>query len=170
MMVSTRLWLAGTVSVHRDTKLADTLLKQVCRCAQILRPLLVLTDGWAAYPGSIRRAFRQKVKKEGSRGRACLQIWPQLQIGTVIKRTHKKRVVEITRRMAHGVLEQAERLLEMSQGGTVLNTAFIERLNGTFRQRLASLTRRCRHGATRIQALHCGMYLIGHLQFLLAAS
>jgi hypothetical protein len=43
----------------------------------------------------------------------------------------------------------------------VLNTAFIERLNGTFRERLASLTRKSRHAASRMQTLHTGMYLIG---------
>src|SRR2546430_5965568 len=88
-------------------------------------------------------------------------VWPELHIGTVIKRTEKKRVVEITRQMAHGLLEQAERLLHLSSGGSVLNTAFIERLNGTFRERLASLTRKSRHAASRMQALHTGMYLIG---------
>src|SRR5207245_8114467 len=45
--------------------------------------------------------------------------------------------------------------------GNVLNTAFIERLNATFRERLASLTRKCRHSASRLEALHKGMYLIG---------
>jgi IS1 family transposase len=161
MMVSTRLWLAGTVSVTRDKGLADALMQQVRRAALSLRPLLVLTDGWNAYPGSIRRAFREKIKKQPGVGRASLVLWPQLQIGTVIKRTEKKRVVEITRRMAHGVLTQAEELLQRSGGGTVLNTAFIERLNGTIRERLASLTRKCRHSACRLQALHAGMYLIG---------
>ena len=73
----------------------------------------------------------------------------------------KKRVVEITRKLAHGLLEQAEKLLQLSGGGNVLNTAFIERLNGTFRERLASLTRKSRHAASRLQALHTGMYLIG---------
>src|SRR5436853_7612382 len=63
--------------------------------------------------------------------------------------------------MAHGLLSQAEQLLQGSQGGTVLNTAFIERLNGTFRQRLASLTRRSRHAANRLKALETSMYLIG---------
>src|SRR5256712_12787279 len=63
MMVSTRLWLAGTVSVTRVKGLADALMQQVRRSAQRLRPFLVLTDGWAAYPGSIRRAFREKGKK-----------------------------------------------------------------------------------------------------------
>jgi IS1 family transposase len=161
MMVSTRLWLAGTVSMSRDKGLADALMHQVRRSAQTLRPLLVLTDGWAAYPNSIRRAFREKVKKVAGVGRACLEVWPQLHIGTVIKRTEKKRVVEVTRKMAHGLLHQAEKLLQLSDGGSVLNTAFIERLNGTIRERLASLTRKSRHAASRIQALHTGMYLIG---------
>lgn len=67
----------------------------------------------------------------------------------------------ITRTMAHGLLERAEQLLANSRGGAVLNTAFIERLNGTFRERLASLTRKSRHAASRLHALQTGMYLIG---------
>jgi transposase-like protein len=161
MMVSTRLWLGGVVQIARDRNLADRLLSQVRRCAMCLRPLLVITDGWGAYPGSIRRAFREKVKRTQGVGRACLQIWPQLHIGTVIKRTEKKRVVEITRRMAHGLVSKAEFLLQASQGGVLLNTAFIERLNGTFRERLACLTRKSRHAARRLKNLEMGMYLIG---------
>jgi IS1 family transposase len=161
MMVSTRLWIAGVVSRTRDTSLADRLLQQVRACSQPLRALLICTDGWAAYPNSIRRAFREKVKKTRGRGRACLVVWPGILIATVIKRMEKKRVVEITRRMTQGLLSSAEKLLEQSQGGMVLNTAFIERLNGTMRERLASLTRKCRHAAHRLDALETGMYLIG---------
>jgi IS1 family transposase len=130
----------------------------VRRCAACLRPLLILTDGWSAYPNSILRALREKVKLTKRVGRACLQVWPELHIGTVIKRTEKKRVVEITRKITHGLLEQAENLLHSSRGGMVLNTAFIERLNGTFRERLASLTRKSRHVrcATQRQSLRRG--------------
>lgn len=161
MMVSTRLWLAGTVSLTRDTGLADRLLTQVRRCAQAMRPLLVCTGGWAAYPGSIERAFREKVKRTVGRGRSQLHVWPDLLIATVIKHTKKKRVVEITRCMTQGTIEQAKRWLTQSKGGSMLNTAFIERLNATFRERLATLTRRCRHGAHRLEALETGMDLIG---------
>lgn len=161
MMVSTRLWLAGVVQESRDRHLADALLQQVRRCAAGLRPLLILTDGWSAYPNSILRAFREKVKLTNGVGRACLQVWEDVHIGTVIKRTQKKRVVEITRKITYGLLEQAEKLLHSSRGGMVLNTAFIERLNGTFRERLASLTRKSRHAARRLKALEMGMYLIG---------
>jgi hypothetical protein len=62
--------------------------------------------------------------------------------------------------MAHGALSQAEHLLQHSRGGTILNTAFTLRLNGTFRERLASLTRKSRHAAHRLRALETGMYLI----------
>ena len=161
MMVSTRLWVAGVVQVSRDRSLADRLLSQVRRWLPALRPLLVLTDGWAPIRTvSAERSARRSSRRQGP-GRACLQVWPELHIGTVIKRTEKKRVVEITRRMTHGLLAQAEKLLLLSHGGMSLNTAFIERLNGTFRERLASLTRKSRHAARRLRALETGMYLIG---------
>ena len=168
MMVSTRLWLAGTVSLSRDKDLADALLQQVRRTALRLRPLLVLTDGWAAYPGSIVRACGEKVKTTPGPGRACLKVWPDLQIGTVIKRTEKKRVVEITRKLTYGKEELANTLLQRSFGGSVWNTAFSERINGTIRERQAVLTRKCRHAARRLRALETGMYLVGctyHLCF-----
>src|SRR5947209_16864407 len=60
LMVSTRLWLGGVVSMHRDRRLADRLLHQVRACCRPLQAILVCTDGWAAYPGSIQRAFRKK--------------------------------------------------------------------------------------------------------------
>src|SRR3989441_2913986 len=161
MMVSTRLWLAGVVSPTRDRSLADRLLQQVRACSQAMGALLISTDGWNAYPGSIRRAFREKVKETAGRGRACLRVWPQLCIATVIKRTEKKRVVEITRRMVKEPRHHAQALLASSQGGSMLNAAFIERLNGTMRQRLASLTRKCRHAARRLAALENGMWLLG---------
>lgn len=161
MMVSTRLWLAGVVSVHRDRNLADRVLQQVRTCSRPLQALLVCTDGWAAYPGSIQRAFREKVKRTAGRGRACLQVWSELCIATVMKRTEKKRVVEVTRNMTRGTLQQASILLQASLGGSVLNTAFIERFNGTMRERLASLTRKCRYAAQRLEGLESGMYLIG---------
>jgi IS1 family transposase len=161
MMVSTRLWLGGAVSRTRDTALADRMMAHVRACSQAMCAVLVATDGWAAYPNSIRRAFREKVKQTAGRGRCCLRVWSELCIATVIKRAEKKRVVEVTRTMTQGTQEQAQELLKKSQGGSTLNTAFIERLNGTMRERLAALTRKCRHAARRLEALEQGMYLIG---------
>jgi transposase-like protein len=161
IMVPTRLWLGGVVSHTRDTHLADRLLHQVRTCSQAACALLVCTDGWAAYPNSIRRAFRDKVKRTAGRGRASLQVWSGLHIGTVIKHTVHKRLTEVVRQMSHGSLAQAMYLLQRSKGGQVLNTSYIERFNGTVRERLATLTRKCRHAAHRLQGLETGMYLIG---------
>jgi hypothetical protein len=122
--------------------------------------LLVSTDGLAAYPKSIVRAFREKVKKQAGRGRCMLEAWPDLCIATVIKHTKKKRIVEITRNVSRGTHEKAKELLQLTKGGTEFNTAITLRLNGTFRERLATLTRKCRHAAARMETLKAGMYLI----------
>jgi transposase-like protein/IS1 family transposase len=161
IMVPTRLWLGGVVSRTRDTHLADRLMQQVRTCSQAACVLLVCTDGWAAYPNSIKRAFRDKVKRTAGRGRASLQVWSGLHIGTVIKHTVNKHLKEVVRQMSHGSVAQAMHLLQRSAGGQVLNTSYIERLNGTVRERLSTLTRKCRHAAQRLQALETGMYLIG---------
>jgi IS1 family transposase len=161
VVVSTKLWVSGVVSQTRDSDLADYLLENVRRCSKTLCPLLICTDGWNAYPESIKKAFREKVKMTQGRGRTRLVLWPDLHIGTVIKRSSHMQVKEIIREMSHGVLEKAQDLLERSKGGTMLNTSFIERFNGTMRERLASLTRKCRHASVRLQAIHTGMYLIG---------
>lgn len=162
LMVSTRLWLAGTVSLTRDTALADRLMR--ASCDDVPR---VCGRCWCApmagqhIPTVSSALFGRRVKETAGRGRACLRVWPQLHIGTVIKHTVKHRLSAITRRMAHGSLKRAAVLLRRSRGGTMLNTAFIERFNGTMRQRLATLTRKCRHAARRLETLQTGMYLLG---------
>jgi hypothetical protein len=60
-----------------------------------------------------------------------------------------------------GAKDMVERLIQTTQGKGVINTAFIERLNATFRQRIHSLTRRTRTLAQRSETLAVGMYLVG---------
>ena len=161
IMVPTRLWIAGQVSKTRDRNLIDHLMEQVRRCCKEMAALLICTDGLAAYPKSIMRAFRIKVKNPYGVGASRKEVWPRLYIGTVIKYTAKRRVIEVVRWMTHGQWRKAKKLLKLSKGGKKLNTSFIERLNGTFRERLASFTRKCRHAASKIETVHAGMYLIG---------
>ncbi len=61
----------------------------------------------------------------------------------------------------HDLRHTAAALLERSQGGQQLNTAFIERLNATFCSRLATLGRRTRSLARLDETLQAGMYLVG---------
>jgi transposase-like protein len=58
MDATSRLWLAGTVSEHRDRTLIDLLLQRTRACCQFVQGLLICTDGLATYPKSIMRAFR----------------------------------------------------------------------------------------------------------------
>ena len=58
-------------------------------------------------------------------------------------------------------MEKAQKLLKMTRGCKEFNTSLSERFNGPLRERLASLTRKCRHAAQRLETLETGMYLIG---------
>jgi hypothetical protein len=81
-------------------------------------------------------------------------------IARVIKRTEKKWVVEVTRKITLGMVEQAHKLLQMNVGCKQLTTSLIECFNGAIRERLASLTCKCRHAAHRVETLETGMHLI----------
>jgi hypothetical protein len=161
IMVSTRLWIAGEVSKKRDSDLIDNLMRQVHRCARSLCAILICTDGFAAYPKSIIKAFRYKVKDTPGPGASKKRVWPRLYIGTVIKRTAKRRVTEVNRRMSYGQWRKAKKLIKASKGGKKINTSFIERFNGTIRERFAPLTRKCRYAAAKTTTVHTGIYLIG---------
>ena len=159
MMVSTRLWLAGEVSAQRDMPLIRRLIEQVRRCAARC-PLLVCTDGLVSSIRAIRETFRDPVHT-GQGGRPRLRPWRHVSIAQVVKRYERRRVVAIERRIIDGTPARVETLRRRSQGDGVINTASIERLNATFRERLAALTRRGRALARHLGTLEHGMYLIG---------
>jgi transposase-like protein len=161
IMTGTRLWIAGEVSKTRDSHLTDRLMQQVRNCCKMLTAILICTDGFAAYPKSIMRAFREKVKERKGPGAPRKVIWPDLAIGTVIKCTVKMRLTEVIHTIAHGTEEQVQHLLKVSKGGTMINTSFIERFNGTMRERLAALARRNRHASAKTEVFRTGMYLVG---------
>lgn len=154
MAVPVRLWLGGVVRPTRDKALIAALVAKVKACA-LFGLLLVCVDGLAAYVGAFKNAFRTPVYT-GKRGRPRLVEWSLL-IGQVVKRKEKGRVVGVLQRMVQGSFEQARRLLCSEQ----INTAYIERLNATFRARLSALVRRGRGLARGMQTLHAGMYLVG---------
>jgi transposase-like protein/IS1 family transposase len=159
MMVRTRLWLAGEVSTQRDMPLIRRLIERVRRCAAH-RPLLFCTDGLCSYVRAIRETFRDAVSTS-RQGRPRLRPWRNLCIAQVVKRYTQRRMVDVERRIVDGTPARVETLRRRSQGDGVINTAYIERLNATFRERLAVLTRRGRALARRPLTLHYGMYLVG---------
>ena len=97
----------------------------------------------------------------GKGGWLRLCPWRNGLIAQVVKRYERRRVVENDRRIVDGTPARVETLRRRSQGGGVINTAYIERLNATFGERLAPLVRRCRALAHHTLTLHAGMFLVG---------
>jgi transposase-like protein len=158
LMVSTRLWLGGVLSRQRDLNLIRALavlIRQMALC----RALLLAVDGLCSYVTAFREAFRSPLPSQG-RGRPRLRAWDDLAIVQVVKhRTAGS--LDVQRRIVQGSTELVQRLVVRTQGQGGINTAFIERLNATFRQRIATLTRRSRALAHSPASLQAAMFWMG---------
>jgi transposase-like protein len=161
MMVSTRLWLGGAISPHRDKRLIQALANQI-RAIALCRPLLLAVDGLPSYVKAFQQAFRSKVPRRGQPGRCQLWSWSQVAIVQVVKERTAGQLI-IQRRIVQGSRQLVQQLIQASQGQGGINTAFIERLNATFRQCLAPLARRTRALAQQPETLQAGMYIVGCL-------
>jgi len=159
LAVPARLWLGGVISRHRDLPLITRLVQRVLACAST-RAILVCVDGLASYVPAFPRVFRLPIRT-GRRGRPRLVLPDGFQLAQVVKHSAKHHVVGVTRRVVHGTLAGIEAILTATATGTVINTAYIERLNATFRAHLAPLTRRGRAIARTDAALTAGMWLVG---------
>ena len=159
--VPTRLWLGGVVAPVRDANLIGKLVARVKRASSaVVRGLLFVTDGLASYPTQIKEVFREPFRA-GEQGRPKLVERPNLHIVQVVKRYVGGKLERIERRIVQGSAEMIETWRHKVDGGGVLNTAFIERLNSTFRSHISALCRRTRAVAGRCVSLHWAMYLTG---------
>jgi len=84
--------------------------------------------------------------------------WPDLCLGQVVKQYERGHVTGVSQRLVQGAEEPVARLLA---GASVINTAYIERLNATFRARLWVLARRSRCLCRQQATLESGMFLVG---------
>lgn len=81
----------------------------------------------------------------------------------VKKRYQRKRVVEVLREVVVGAEAKVISRVIGTQHSmkALINTSYIERLNATFRARLAPLGRKTRAGVRRYATLEAGMWLAG---------
>jgi len=159
LMVKTRWWLGGEVSEPCALPLIRRLIAHVKRCAA-RRPLLICPDGLVSYIRAMRETLRDPMHT-GQGGRPRRRPWRHVLIAQVIKRYERRRGVETERRLVDGTPARVETLRRRAQGDGVINTAYRERLNATFRERFAPLARRCRARAHHTLTLQQGLYLIG---------
>jgi IS1 family transposase len=108
---------------------------------------LIVTDEYPAYTEAILGAYGQKVipPRTGKRGRprkSYLVPPTGLNYATVHKTRHKGRVVKTELRVVFGDPEAVEAALAVSPVSQKINTAFVERHNGTDRNRNARKVRK----------------------------
>jgi hypothetical protein len=108
---------------------------------------LMTSDDYPAYETAILHAYGETVipppTGKPGRPRAPYQVPPSgLNYAVVTKRREKGRVVEIGTRVVFGTVAAVTIALGLSQASRSINTAFIERENGTDRHRNARKARK----------------------------
>ncbi len=159
--VSSRLWLGGVVRVSRDRELVRELLFLVRRSGCV-RAILLATDGLSSYQKQAQKIFRERLLN-GRRGRPRLVLPEGVMIAQVIKRCEGRRVVDVLRRVVVGAQEVVLARVRETQScvEAKINTAYVERLNATFRGKLCVLVRRSRCPARKRATVERGMWLVG---------
>jgi transposase-like protein len=161
MSVFSRLFLWGAVAPQRDTALVTQVVTQVRAAAQVGRPILWAVDGFAAWTSSVLRVFRDPLRT-GTRGRPRLVVWADLHVVQVVKQYAGRKLTGVDRRLAYGCMPCAQAIMQATQVTLgVINTAYIERLNATFRTWLPALTRRSRTPARQVPHLEAAMFWMG---------
>jgi IS1 family transposase/transposase-like protein len=110
-------------------------------------PDLITTDEYAPYQGAILEAFGEEVvpPRTGRPGRprSPYRVPPEgLNYATVHKTRKKGRVVEVATRVIFGTAATVQAALADSVASRTVNTAFVERHNGTDRSRNARKVRK----------------------------
>ena len=139
-----KLLLSAQVG-DRGPAMAQAVLHQI---SQLLAPgcvPLFLSDGNPTYLPAIVRHFGHWVQppRRHNRGPAPKPRWmpmPELLYAQVIKRTRRRRIVEVKHQVVLGSQAAVERVL--AAHGWLINTSFVERLNLSLRQRVAPIRRR----------------------------
>ena len=160
MSVFSRLFLWGEVSARRDRQLIERLMVHVRLAAAGVRSaLLFAVDGFAAYPKAILKTF-YTCQHSGTRPRHL--PWPDLHIVQVVKSYSGQQLQKVQRRLVHGSLDRVYDLIACSQVGLgQINTAYLERLNATFRARMPCLARRTRSLARTPDRLQAELFWTG---------
>jgi hypothetical protein len=158
IMVSTRLWLGAVISSKRDGQMIGALAALVRGWAQ-KAALFVAFDGFWAYRDAFEQAFSDPVP-HARNGRLVKHVWSRLTLAQVIKR-ELKGGLRIEHYVLRGSCTMLVYLRSLTQGSGILNTAFIERLNGSFRAYLAPLTRRSHALSRTPQSVVDTVFLFG---------
>ena len=155
MQVKTRLWLGGSVDKQRGKALLKRVLSYAERSG-IGGEVLIAVDGFNIYLEVIPLIFA----KSWDWLHGCWHGWQEVLIVQLMKQRRGKRG-RVEQQIAAGRRQQVAALIRHSQGHGWINTAYIERLNATFRLRIASLVRCTRVLVRQPETLEGWMWLVG---------
>lgn len=133
--------LVVSVVAGKRTAANTTALVQDFKARTGGRPMdLMVSDEFGAYPGAILEAYGETVTpprtgKPGRPRKSYKVPGPALTYATVHKTREKGRVVKVSLRVVFGTEEAVQAALERSAVSQAINTAFVERHNGTDRNR-----------------------------------
>jgi IS1 family transposase len=152
----TKLLLSVQVG-DRTLAMAQAVLHQI---TQLLAPgcvPLFLSDGYAPYLTAIVTHFGHWVQppRRQARGPAPKPRWmplPELLYAQVVKTLRRRRLVEVKHRVVFGTKAAVAQVLATC--GWQINTAFVERLNLSLRQRVAAMRRRSATSCKGEDGLH----------------
>jgi IS1 family transposase/transposase-like protein len=139
--------IVSVVPGERTAESVEELVRDVKRRLGGRAPRLITTDEYSPYEGAILEAFGTVVvpPRTGRRGRprSPYKIPPEgLTYATVHKTRKKGRVVEVATRVIFGTAATVVAALAASTASRTINTAFVERHNGTDRNRNARKARK----------------------------
>ena len=135
----TKLLLTVKVG-ERTLAMAQCVIHQV---AQMLAPSCVplfLTDGFKEYLTALLTHFGHWVAPGPRQTKPRWMPLPALLYAQVIKTMRRRRIIEVKRRVVFGTKAAVEQVLAAC--GWQIQTAFVERLNLSLRQRVAAIGRR----------------------------
>lgn len=155
MQVKTRLWLGGAVDKQRGKRLLQGVLSYAERAGRGGQ-ILIAVDGFNIYLEVIPLIFA----KRWDWLQPCWQGWQNVLIVQLMKQRRGQRG-RVEQQIAAGTRQQVTALIRDSQGRGWINTAYIERLNATFRLRIATLVRCTRVLVRQPQTLEVWMWLVG---------
>jgi hypothetical protein len=141
-----RLVVSALVGKH-SAEHVDLLVEDFHRRTQGRLMELMTSDENPAYAEAILRCYGEEVRpqRQGKRGRhpQPYRVPPAgLNYATVHKTREKNRVVGVERRVIYGTTAAVEAALAASAVSTAVNTVFVERHNGTDRNRNARKVRK----------------------------
>ena len=130
---------------------------------------LITSDEYAAYPEAIRSAYGRVVTppptgKPGRPRQPRVELPAEIVYATVHKERRKNRVVQVTTRVVFGTLLLVLAALAKSAVSWAVNTCFVERHNGTDRNRCSRKTRKT-YGFSKDWEVHRAATQFSHFSY-----